>query len=177
MIVRDATGDDLIGITAIYNDAVLNTTAIWNETPVDVANRAAWLTARREAGYPVLVAVTDAGAVGGYASFGDWRPFEGYRFTVEHSVYVEKDARGLGIGRALMDALIERAVALGKHVMVAGIEDGNRASIALHERLGFVTVGVATEVGTKFGRWLDLRFMQLTLPVSGATTPLDRTAL
>jgi len=163
MKIRDAEERDLNGIMAIYNDAVEHTTAIWNDSKVDLANRAAWLADRRRAGYPVLVAAGDDGAVLGYASFGDWRAFDGYRHTVEHSVYVRGDQRGGGIGRALMEALIERARAIGKHVMVAGIEAGNLGSIRLHEKLGFEQAGVLTEVGTKFGGWLDLAFLQLRL--------------
>lgn len=163
MQIRDAHDGDLDGILAIYNDAVATTTAIWNDTPVDRANRAAWLAARRQAGYPVLVATGTDGAVLGYASFGDWRAFDGYRHTVEHSVYVRRDGRGTGIGRALLAALIERARALGKHAMVAAIEAGNTGSLALHRRLGFVETGRMPEVGTKFGRWLDLAWLLLLL--------------
>lgn len=163
MLIRNAETKDIPGITEIYNDAVRNTTAIWNEAVVDAANREAWFAARREAGYPVLVADDGWGTVTGYATFGDWRAWEGYRHTVEHSVYVRGANRGGGIGRALMEALITRARQLGKHVMIAGIEAGNGASIALHRKLGFVEVGVAREVGVKFGKWLDLAFWQLTL--------------
>lgn len=169
MHIRDAGAKDIDGIVAIYNDAVANTTAIWNEVMVDTANRAAWLADRQRLGYPVLVAVDDTEAVLGYASFGDWRAWDGYRHTVEHSVYVHKDQRGRGIGMALLVELIERARTLGKHVMVAGIEARNEASIRLHHKLGFETVGHLREVGTKFGRWLDLAFLQLTL--DGRTTP------
>ena len=109
------------------------------------------------------MAVGDDGDVLGYASFGDWRAFDGYRHTVEHSVYVRADARGGGIGEALMEALIQRAKAIGKHEMVAGIEAGNTGSIRLHEKLGFEQVGLLTEVATKFGAWLDLAFLQLRL--------------
>ncbi|CAN7306562.1 MULTISPECIES: GNAT family N-acetyltransferase [Ensifer] len=163
MLTRQATKDDLPVICDIYNDAVANTTAIWNDTIVDVANRAAWLRARSDAGYPVLVAVADSGDIVGYASFGDWRAFDGYRHTVEHSVYVHRKSRGGGIGRELMVALIAEAERLNKHVMVAGIESENAASIRLHQRLGFTETGRMREVGTKFGRWLDLTFMQLVL--------------
>lgn len=163
MEIRDAGPDHIEGITAIYNDAVTRTTAIWNDTTVDHANRAAWLADRQKAGYPVLVAVGDGNAVLGYASFGDWRAFDGYRHTVEHSVYVRGDQRGNGIGRALMQALIVRAQSIGKHVMVAGIEANNADSIRLHEKLGFEHVGHLKEVGMKFGVWLDLAFMQLKL--------------
>lgn len=163
MTIRDAGPADAPAIAAIYNDAVVNTTAIWNEHQVDAADRLAWLTERQGQGYPVLVAVDALGDVVGYASFGDWRAWDGYRNTVEHSVYVRVDQRGAGIGKALMLALIDRARAIGKHVMVAGIEAGNIGSIRLHERLGFAQVGLLPQVGMKFGRWLDLAFLQLTL--------------
>lgn len=162
MEIRDAEERDAEGIAAIYNDAVVHTTAIWNDRVVDAADRLAWLAARRGAGYPVLVAVR-GDEVLGYASFGDWRAFDGYRHTVEHSVYVRAGQRGGGIGEALLLALIVRAREIGKHVMVAGIESGNLASIRLHEKIGFETVGRLKEVGTKFGGWLDLSFLQLTL--------------
>lgn len=163
MQIRDAEDRDLEGITTIYNDAVEQTTAIWNETTIDLENRRAWLADRRNAGYPVLVAVSDEETVLGYASFGDWRAWDGYRHTVEHSVYVRTDQRGAGIGKALMEALIGRARDIGKHVLVAGIEAGNTGSIRLHEKLGFVQAGLLRQVGTKFGTWLDLAFLQLTL--------------
>ena len=172
MRIRDATFDDIAGITAIYNDAVVHTTAIWNESVVDAENRANWLSERQRQGYPVLVAVDDDEVVLGYASFGDWRAWDGYRHTVEHSVYVHRDRRGGGVGKALMLELIVRAKALGKHVMVAGIEAGNASSIRLHESLGFEPAGVMREVGTKFGRWLDLAFLQLRL--DGRADPEDR---
>jgi L-amino acid N-acyltransferase len=161
-IVRPAESADLPAILAIYNDAVANTTAIWNETPADLANRQAWHDARVRQGYPVLVAEEDA-AVVGYGSFGDFRAFEGYRFSVEHSVYVAEGSRRRGIASALITALTERARDLGKHVMIAGIAADNDGSVALHARLGFVETARMPEVGTKFGRWLDLVFMQKLL--------------
>ncbi|MDA7084997.1 GNAT family N-acetyltransferase [Pseudomonas sp. SA3-5] len=163
MHIDDATTADLPGILAIYNDAVLTSTAIWNDSPVDLANRQAWFAARQQQGYPVLVARDATGAVLGYAAFGDWRPFDGFRHSVEHSVYVRADQRGLGLGPALLRALIERARTCAKHVMVAAIESGNAASIRLHQRQGFVTCGQMPQVGCKFGRWLNLTLMQLTL--------------
>ncbi|WP_341940866.1 N-acetyltransferase family protein [Microbacterium sp. LWH10-1.2] len=162
MHIRDAEIVDLETITEIYNDAVQNTTAIWNERTVDVDDRAAWLADRFRAGYPVLVASDDDGVLG-YATFGDWRPHDGFRHTVEHSVYVRGDQRGRGIGNALMNELIARARAIGKHVMVAAVASENTGSIVLHERLGFVETGRMPQVGVKFGRWLDLTFLQLTL--------------
>ena len=170
-MIRDAIESDLPAIRAIYNDAVLNTTAIWNEQPVDLANRQTWFQARQAQGYPILVSIEND-EVTGYASFGDWRPFEGFRYSVEHSVYVRHDQRGKGLGPRLMQALIERARTCGKHVMVAAIESGNQASIRLHARLGFVTTGQMPQVGIKFGRWLDLTFMQLALN-PGAEPPKE----
>ncbi|TFY85890.1 N-acetyltransferase family protein [Pseudomonas kairouanensis] len=170
-MIRDATQHDLPAIRAIYNDAVLNTTAIWNEQPVDLGNRQAWFSARHAQGYPILVSVEND-EVTGYASFGDWRPFEGFRYSVEHSVYIRSDQRGKGLGPLLMQALIERARLCGKQVMVAAIESGNQASIRLHERLGFITTGQMPQVGIKFGRWLDLTFMQLALN-PGAEPPKE----
>jgi phosphinothricin acetyltransferase len=164
MLIREAMQDDVQGILEIYNDAVANTTAIWNETPVDADNRDAWRRERQQAGFPVLVALED-GEVLGYASYGQWRPFEGYRHTVEHSVYVRRGRRGGGIGRALMVELIARARAQGVHVMVAGVEAGNEASLRLHRGLGFTSAGVLREVGVKFGRWLDLAFLTLALDI------------
>jgi L-amino acid N-acyltransferase YncA len=158
MNIRTATENDLPSILAIYNDAVLHTTAIWNETPVDIANRRAWFETRSKAGFPVLVA-DEGGEVGGYGSFGDFRPFEGYRVSVEHSLYVAADARRKGLGAALLSALIEEARRLGKHAMIGGIDGSNAPSISLHEKFGFTEVGRLPGVGVKFNRPLDLVLM------------------
>ena len=163
MLIRDALETDLPALRDIFNDAVLNTTAIWMDNVVDLANRQAWFAARAQQGYPILVAENADGEVVSYASFGDWRPFDGFCHTVEHSVYIRADQRGKGLGPQLLTALIERAKACDKHVMVAAIESGNAASIGLHQRLGFAITGQMPQVGRKFGRWLDLTFMQLIL--------------
>lgn len=162
MDIREATIRDVPGITEIYNDAVLSTTAIWNETEVDHANRMTWLEDHQQSGFPVLVAVEDHDVLG-YATFGQWRNWEGYRHTVEHSVYVREDQRGRGLGRRLMMELIHEAREAGAHVMVAAVESENTGSVALHQKLGFEQVGHLKQVGTKFGRWLDLTFLQLML--------------
>ncbi len=162
MNIRFAGKDDCAAIAEIYNHAVVNTAAIWNDQTVDVDNRIAWFEARALLGYPVLVS-EENGVVTGYASFGDWRAFDGFRHTVEHSVYVHPEHQGKGLGLALMERLINEAKRVGKHVMVAGIESQNHGSIHLHSKLGFVTTGQMPQVGTKFGRWLDLTFMQLQL--------------
>jgi len=163
MRIRDARPEDAAAIAAIYNDAVVHTTAVWNDAPVDVPDRESWMIERQRAGFPVIVAADDADEAIGFATYGPWRPHDGYRHTVEHSVYVRTDQRGAGLGRTLMEGLIARARAAGVHVMVAGIEAGNTGSIALHDRFGFVEVGRLPQVGVKFDRWLDLVFLQLTL--------------
>jgi len=161
-VIRSVVPEDLPAILEIYNDAVLNTTAVWNTVPVDLANRRAWSDARLAQGYPVLVAEVH-GSVAGYASFGDWRAFDGYRHTVEHSIYVAAAWRGQGHGRALLGAILEAADGLGKHVVVGAIEAGNLASLSLHRDLGFVETARMPEVGRKFERWLDLVFVQKIL--------------
>ncbi|MDV5356686.1 N-acetyltransferase [Kosakonia sp. SMBL-WEM22] len=162
MPIRYAVKEDCAAIAAIYNHAVINTAAIWNDQTVDADNRIAWFEARALLGYPVIVS-EENGVVTGYASFGDWRAFDGFRHTVEHSVYVHPDHQGKGLGLALMERLIQEAKRIGKHVMVAGIEAQNQGSIHLHQKLGFTITGQMPQVGTKFGRWLDLTFMQLQL--------------
>ncbi|WP_037182787.1 GNAT family N-acetyltransferase [Rhodococcoides fascians] len=162
MLIRDTVTEDLPSILDIHNDAIRNTTAIWDETEVGLDERMDWLDGRLRAGYPVLTAVVD-GAVAGYASYAQWRLKSGYRLTVEHSVYVGSDFHRRGIASALMAELIARASAAGIHALVGVIESRNTTSIALHEKFGFVTVGQMPEVGIKFDRWLDLTLMQLTL--------------
>ena len=162
MSIRFASKEDCAAIAEIYNHAVLHTAAIWNDQTVDAENRISWYQARQLMGYPVLVS-EENGVITGYASFGDWRNFDGFRHTVEHSVYVHPAHQGKGLGRALLSRLIEEARACGKHVMVAGIESQNQASLHLHSTLGFKTTAQMPQVGTKFGRWLDLTFMLLQL--------------
>jgi phosphinothricin acetyltransferase len=162
MEIRDAEFHDLPGILAIFNEVIVSSTAIYYFEPVDLDNRRRWFEERRAAGYPVLAAADD-GEVVGFASFGDWRPSPGYAWTVEHTVHVRADRRGQGVGRLLVEALIDRAKALGKHVMVGGVDADNGASLAFHRRLGFEPVAHFQEVGRKFDRWLDLTFVQLRL--------------
>jgi phosphinothricin acetyltransferase len=165
MLIRDATTSDLEEITAIYNALLETTTHEWTETLHTVAERAEWLAKQNETGFPALVAV-DGGEVVGWATYGDFRDstrWPGYRFTVEHSIHVREDCWARGIGRALIDALVDRARREGKHVMVAGIDGENVGSIQFHERLGFFEVARMPELGEKFGRRLDLVLMQRML--------------
>ena len=162
MKIRQATTEDISTITEIYNHAVVHTTAIWNDEMVTTKNREQWLLAKQQIGYPVLV-ICDDEQVMGYATFGNWRDFDGYKFTVEHSVYVHPQHHKKGLGLKLLEALILEAKKLNKHVMVAGIEAQNIGSVKLHQKLGFKEVGTFKQVGFKFNQWLDLTFFELKL--------------
>jgi phosphinothricin acetyltransferase len=120
IVVRDAVEADLEGLTAIYNEVIANSTAVFSNQQVTVEERGGWLAGRRRDGFPVLVADDDG--VVAFGSFGPFRAWPGYRFTVEHSVHVRADRRGEGLGTAVLAALIERAGALGMHAMIAGVE-------------------------------------------------------
>jgi L-amino acid N-acyltransferase len=160
--IADAGEPDLPGLTAIYNEVIATSTAVYSDQPVTAAERRQWWQARSAQGYPVLVA-RDAQGVAGFATFGDFRAWPGYRFTVEHSVHIRADVRGHGLGSQLVQALLPRAQALGKHMMIGGVDAANTASIRFHERLGFTQAARLREVGFKFGRWLDLVFLQRAL--------------
>lgn len=162
-VIRDARTGDLPAILEIHNRAIAETTAIWDDEPVGLDERIAWFRNRTEHHRPVLVAEVD-GELAGYASYGPWRPKSGYRHTAENSIYIADRFQRRGIGAALLGELIARAERAGDiHALIAVIESSNTASIVLHERFGFRTVGVLPEVGRKFGRWMDLTLMQLTL--------------
>ncbi|WP_045234740.1 GNAT family N-acetyltransferase [Deinococcus pimensis] len=160
--VRDATREDLPAILEIYNDAVLHTTASYDDRPSTLDARLAWFDARRDQNLPVLVAES-ADEVLGWASYGPFRAWPGYRYTVEHSVYVSREARGRGVGGVLLAELVSRARAQDLHAMVGGVDAANEASLRLHARHGFERVAHFRQVGRKFGRWLDLVFVELLL--------------
>jgi L-amino acid N-acyltransferase len=167
MLIRAAVPADLPGILAIYNEVIATSTAVYALAPATLDDRTKWFDARTAQGYPVLVAA-EGDEVLGFSSFGDWRAWPGYRFTVEHSVYVASGCQRRGLGRRLVEALFPLAATLDKHVMLGGIDAANAASIALHRRLGFREVAHFEEVGHKFGRWLDLVFMQRVLDAPDA---------
>ncbi|MDO4246311.1 MAG: GNAT family N-acetyltransferase [Deinococcus sp.] len=161
--IRPATAADLSGILDIYNHAVLHTTASYDLEPVSLQSRQEWFTARQKAGFPVLVAEGASGEVLGFASYGTFREKPGYNGTVEHSVYIREGQRGAGLGLALMERLIAEARQQGLHVMLGSVDADNAGSIAFHTRLGFRQVAHFHQVGRKFGRWLDMVFMELLL--------------
>ena len=161
-MIRDATAGDLAAMLAIYNHAVVHTTASYDYTPRSPENQQVWWNVKQAARYPVLVSEVD-GMVAGFASYGAFRAWDGYRFTVEHSVYVDERFRRRGIASALVEALLQRAHGAGMHLVVGAIDAANAGSIALHRKLGFEEAGVLKEAGYKFERWLDLAFMSRRL--------------
>lgn len=172
MLIRDAIEADLPMILEIYNEVIANTTAVYREDPSTLEDRRAWWLDRLGHDYPVLVAA-DGAEVAGFGSFGDFRPWPCYRHTVEHSVHVRADRRGRGVGKLLVRALMPRAAALSKHAMIAGVDADNGASITMHEGLGFTRVAHLREVGRKFGRWLDLVFLEKILDQAGLSRGPD----
>jgi phosphinothricin acetyltransferase len=162
-VIDDATAADFEQVLAIYNEVIRNTTAVYSDAEFDTVSGRHWFDSKLLSGFPLLVARDGAG-VAGFGAFGAFRAWPCYRHSVEHSVHVRYDRRGQGIGRALLQELMTRAVAMGKHVMIAGIDAENVASIRLHESMGFSRVGRFHEVGFKFGRWLDLEFLQCIIP-------------
>lgn len=160
--IRVAGADDLPAIDAIYNHYVEHATCTWQYAPSPKAERRAWLDAHGEA-HPITVAVDDGGAIVGFGSLSVYNQREGYRFTVEDTVYVHPAHHRRGLGRALLADLVERARALGHHSIVASISADQAASIGLHAAAGFVEVGRMRELGVKFGAWLDCVYMQKLL--------------
>ncbi|MEY2407869.1 MAG: L-amino acid N-acyltransferase [Verrucomicrobiota bacterium] len=162
MTVRPATAADLPGILEIYNEAVLNTTASYDYEPRTLEHRAQWFEERQRDNYPILVA-EDLGAIVGWSALNPFHARIGYRFTSENSVYVAAGRRGQGIGHALLGPLLEAGKARGLHAILAVIDAENTASIALHARFGFEKVGHFKQTGYKFGRWLDVVYMEKLL--------------
>lgn len=162
MEIRAAVAEDFGGITEIYNSIVLTSTAVYNDAASTVEERIAWWRARTERGFPVIVAA-DQERVLGYGSFGEFRPFHGYRFTVEGTIHIREGVRGQGLGRQLLNELLDRARALGMHTIIAGVDSENEASLRFLETAGFVRAAEIREVGYKFGRYLNLVFLQYWL--------------
>lgn len=158
--VRHATENDVPAMLEIYNEIILNTTAVWHNEPHTLQMRQEWFALKQEQGYPVFVAEQNS-VLTGFSTIGPFRPWVGYRFTVENSVYVSAENRGQGIAKLLIPPIIEAARQLKLHAIVAGIEATNEASIALHNKFGFIEVAHFKEVGFKFNRWMDLKFLEL----------------
>lgn len=160
--VRIAEEKDLPAILEIYNEVIVNTTAVYDYQPHTPEMRKQWWDTKKQQGFPVFVAV-DGDRVVGFSSIGPFRAWAAYKYSVENSIYVAADQRGKGVGRLLLPPLIEAARQLNMHTILAGIDASNEGSVKLHEGFGFKEIAVMKEVGYKFGRWLDLKFMQLIL--------------
>jgi L-amino acid N-acyltransferase YncA len=160
--IRDAREDDLDAILDIYNDAIINTTAVYSEKPHTLQMRKDWYNERLKNNFPVYVADVD-GMIAGFSSFGHFRIWPCYRYTAEVSVYVAEPYRGKGISKILLQSLIDRAGQMNIHAVIAGISADNEISINLHKSFGFEEVAEFKEVGYKFGRWLNLKFFELLL--------------
>jgi len=160
--IRPAGRDDLDAMLAIYNDAIVNTTAVYDYQPRSRELQRQWYETKLSQGLPVLVAY-DGPVVLGFGSFGPFRPWPAYQYTVENSLYVDSAYRRRGAGAALLAHLLDAAQTAGYHAMVAGIDATNEASLALHRKAGFQPVAHFREVGWKFERWLDLVFMERML--------------
>jgi len=164
MTITDCTYAQAPEILAIFNDAILNSTALYDYKPRTMANMEAWFSAKQKGGFPVLGAFEDDGALAGFASFGAFRAWPAYKYSIEHSVYVRHDRRRAGLGRLLVGRLIEVAKKQDYHMMIGGIDSSNTASVRLHRSLGFSHCASIKHAGYKFARWLDLEFYQLLLP-------------
>ena len=158
--IRPATEADLPGLLEIYNDAVLHTTATYDYEPRTLEQRRQWFEDHRRDNYAVFVAVDEAGRIAGWSALNPYHARPGYRFTTENSVYIAADRRGQGIGKQLLEPLIEAARSRGLHVIIAAIDATNEASLRLHARFGFEQVGHFKQVGFKFDRWLDVIYLE-----------------
>lgn len=160
--IRKAGQADVQDILRIFNEAILHTTAVYDEQPRSLEQQMSWWEKKRSDKMPVLVAENEQEVIG-FGTYGIFRPFDGFRYSLEHSIYVLQDFRGKGLGKMLLEELISLAGKEGYHSMIAGIDAENAASIAFHRFFGFKEVGRLPEVGYKFNKWLDLVFMQLML--------------
>ena len=163
MQIKPCTEKQLPEILDIFNDAILNSTALYDYKIRTMETMNAWYEDKLAHNYPVIGAFDQAGVLLGFTTYGMFRVRPAYKYTVEHSVYVRADKRGRGIGKILLHEIIRKAENQDFHVLVGVIDASNDVSIKLHEREGFVLTGIMNEVGYKFGRWLDAAFYQLTL--------------
>jgi phosphinothricin acetyltransferase len=169
-MIRQAIESDLNDILEIYNDAVLNTTAVYTYKAQTYEDRKLWYKKKLDDGYPVFV-FEEKNCVIGFATFGPFRAWPAYKYTIEHSVYVKRECRNQGIGTALLQEIIKTANEREYATLVAGIDASNENSIRIHERLGFKYSGVIRRAGFKFGKWLDLAFYQLDF--AGPKMPVE----
>ena len=162
IIIRDAERKDLPSILKIVNFEIEHTTSIYDYEKRTLQNQTVWFENKKIEKMPVIVA-EENGDVIGFGTFGIFRPWAGYQFSLEHSIYLDKNSRGKGTGKKIMTELIHLAKDQGFHIMIAGIDANNSKSIKFHHNFGFKEVGRFNQIGFKFEKWLDLIFMQLFL--------------
>lgn len=168
--IRKASKADLPGILEIVNHEIQHSASIYDYAERSLEQQTAWFQEKQNNHYPVWVAETKHQILG-FGTYGIFRPKEGYKFCVEHSIYIHHEHQGKGIGKQMMTQLIRSAQEQNIHSMIAGIDASNQGSIDFHKQFGFIETGTLKEVGFKFGKWLDLTFMQLTLPLSTTQHP------
>jgi L-amino acid N-acyltransferase YncA len=150
-------------ILEIFNEAILNSTALYDYKPRNNEVISKWFEIKNKGDFPIVGLVDDKGKLLAFGSYGTFRAWPAYKYTVEHSVYVEKSSRGKGYGKTILTELIKKAENQNYHCLIAGIDSSNNISIEMHKKLGFTFCGQIKQVGFKFGRWLDLDFYQLLL--------------
>ncbi|TWT34958.1 GNAT family N-acetyltransferase [Blastopirellula retiformator] len=155
-------------IQAIFNHEIAHSASLYEEEPRSLATIEAWFAAKAAGDWPVIGAEDDQSRLMGFTTMGPFRPHPGYRFTAEHSIYIETGSRGQGLGGVLLQEIIAQAITRKLHSLIGVIDQANQASVALHQKHGFVLSGVLREAGNKFDRWLDAGFYQLILPTSAA---------
>lgn len=165
VVIRPAERADLPAINSIYNEEIRTGVATWDYEPWTIEARTRWFE-EHDPAEPVLVA-TVGDAIAGFAYLSWYRSKAGYQYTRENTLYIDPTYQRRGLGARLLEALIDQARARHIRALIAQIETSNEASIALHERYGFVRLGIEQQVGYKFGRWLDAQPMQLLLPDGG----------
>ena len=157
-------------ILDIFNEAILNSTALYDYKPRARDSMTGWFKGKADAGFPVIGAVSSLGHLLGFATYGTFRAWPAYKYSVEHSVYVDARFRGRGIGKLLLKEIIAAAQGQYYHTLVGVIDASNFGSIRLHEALGFSCCGTIKQAGFKFGRWLDVMFYQLILATPSRPT-------
>ncbi len=167
-LIDCSESEHALAILDILNEAIINSTALYDYHPRSLDTMKPWFETKSRNGFPVIGAIDTSGNLLGFATWGTFRAFPAYKYTVEHSIYIRKKSRGHGLSKILMNELIKRAHESQLHVLVGCIDASNEASISLHQKLGFHHAGTFNQIGFKFGQWLNVVFYQLNLD-----TPLN----
>ena len=164
MEIINCTTEYSAQILEIFNEAILNSTALYDYKPRTMENMKSWFETKSKNNFPVIGITNEAGELLAFGSYGTFRAWPAYKYTVEHSLYVQKDHRGKGLGKIILSEILKNAQRQNYHCLIAGIDSTNQTSIALHQSVGFEFSGTIKHAGYKFSKWLDLAFYQLILP-------------